>query len=428
MMLKSLRWIIAIVLIAAPASLAQDNGINLRHTVVVDVVQKTKGAVVNISAARIVQRRVVGNPFFQEYGRVYDQPITSLGSGFIIQADGYVVTNNHVVDRARAIQVELADGRKLRAELIGADPDADLAVLRIHSAGPLPTIELGESSDLMIGEPAIAVGDPFGYSHSVSTGIVSALHRNLQDIEHRESLSDLIQTDAAINPGNSGGPLLNAYGQVIGINTAIRGDAQNIGFAIPIDRLRDLIPQLMNPAGSAKVEVPVKLTEQRTITPPATISVRVMDGDEVVRSIDGKPVHNLIEAYALMLQTQPGETVEIVTDHGKRSLLAQRATSAFNPIASAHEKLGIDVQALTPEIADQLGVPADSGVLIAQVLAGSPAAMAAAQAGDVIFLLGTAPVHGMESFGVALRHLPESGRVRVGIIRRNQLEYGYLRL
>src|SRR5205085_5154128 len=126
-------------------------------------------------------------------------------------------TNNHVIDRARRITVELSDGRKLPAELISADADADLAVLKISSDKPFPTLELGDSSDLMIGEPVIAVGNPFGYSHSVSTGIVSAIHRDLKDQRNKILLGDLIQTDAAINPGNSGGPLLNAYGQVIGI-------------------------------------------------------------------------------------------------------------------------------------------------------------------------------------------------------------------
>ena len=281
-----------------------------------------------------------------------------------------MVTNNHVIDRRTArFTWSWPTGRKFLAELIGADPDADLAVLRIHDSKPLPSIELGDSSDLMIGEPAIAVGDPFGYSHSVSTGIVSALHRDLKD--SRESLTDLIQTDAAINPGNSGGPLLNAYGQVIGINTAIRSDAQNIGFSIPINHLRDLIPVLMNPAMSCRgSEVPVKLTERAsTITQPATISVQVMDGDAVVQSIDGKSVHDLIDAYAAILRAQPGQTLEIVTDRGRQSLIAQlRVTAAFDPIASARGKLGIDVRPLTPDLAEQLGVPSDSGVLIAQVL------------------------------------------------------------
>src|SRR5205823_7512206 len=127
------------------------------------------------------------------------------------------------------------------------------------------------SADLMIGEPVIAVGNPLGFSHSVSTGIVSALHRDLKDQRGQVMLGDLIQTDAAINPGNSGGPLLNAYGQVIGINTAIRGDAQNIGFAIQVNKLRDMIPDLMNPTHVTKVDVPIRFFEKRKLTPPSGI-------------------------------------------------------------------------------------------------------------------------------------------------------------
>ena len=159
-------------------------------------------------------------------------------------------------------------GRKLPAELISSDPDADLAVLKISSDQRFPTLALGDSSDLMIGEPVIAVGNPLGYSHTVSTGIVSAVHRDLKDSDEPKALQDLIQTDAAINPGNSGGPLLNAYGEVIGINTAVRSDAQNIGFSIPINRLRDLIPELMNPASARKVDVPIRLKEEaRAVSP-----------------------------------------------------------------------------------------------------------------------------------------------------------------
>src|SRR5947209_14281377 len=160
--------------------------INLRKTVIVDVVRKTQDAVVNVSTTKIVTRRVSpfgADPFWQQFdmgGDVMRIPASSLGSGFIIHPDGYVVTNNHVIDRARQINVELSDGRKLPADLISADAEADLAVLKITSDKPLPTIELGDSSDLMIGEPAIAVGNPLGFSHSVSTGIVSAVHRDLK--------------------------------------------------------------------------------------------------------------------------------------------------------------------------------------------------------------------------------------------------------
>src|SRR5947208_6914122 len=140
---------------------------------------------------------------------------------------------------------------------------------------PVPLLELGNSRYLMIGEPVIAVGNPLGFSHSVSTGIVSALHRDLKNQQGNVMLPDLIQTDAAINPGNSGGPLLNAYGQVIGINTAIRGDAQNIGFAIHVNKLRDVIPALMDPSHVSRTDLPIKLKEQRTITPPAKVECTV---------------------------------------------------------------------------------------------------------------------------------------------------------
>jgi len=252
---------------------APAEGVNLRQTITVQVVRQTKDAVVNISTTKMISRRVSpfgDDPFWQGLdmgGDIVKVPANSLGSGFIVHPDGYVITNHHVIDRARQITVELVDGRKFSADLISSDAEADLAVLRIHSDKPLPSLQLGDSSDLMIGEPVIAIGNPLGYSHSVSTGIVSAIHRDLRDRQNHVMLGDLIQTDAAINPGNSGGPLLNAYGQVIGINTAVRSDAQNIGFAIQINRLRDLIPELMNPAQVTKVNVPFKLREKRQLTP-----------------------------------------------------------------------------------------------------------------------------------------------------------------
>src|SRR4051812_11304274 len=208
---------------AAPAPMPAPNApaaqapapatINLRQTVTVDVVRKTKDAVVYISTTKIVRTSPFGNdPFWQQFNfgdMGQNVAVHSLGSGFIAHEDGYIVTNNHVIERAREVSVELSDGRKYPAELVAADRDADLAILKIKAERPLPTLDLGDSSDLMIGEPVIAVGNPLGFSHSVSTGIVSAIHRDLKgDDEQTVLLADLIQTDAAINPGNSGGPLL----------------------------------------------------------------------------------------------------------------------------------------------------------------------------------------------------------------------------
>src|SRR5579862_5095891 len=197
--------LIAVGFLASALRADPPEAVNLRHTVVVEVVSKTKSAVVNISTTKLVHVNPFGNnPFFQQYDFGASALANTLGSGFIVHEDGYVVTNNHVIDRAREIIVELADGRKLPANLISADPDADLAILKISDKNPFPYLQLGDSDDLMIGEPAIAIGNPLGYSHSVSTGIVSAIHRDIEAAGEKSKMNDLIQTDAAINPGNSG--------------------------------------------------------------------------------------------------------------------------------------------------------------------------------------------------------------------------------
>lgn len=409
--------------------------INLRKTVVVQVVAKTKSAVVNISATKLISRRVNpfgDDPFFQEFGlgQIETVPANSLGSGFIIHEDGYVVTNNHVVDRAREITVQLDDGRKLPAELISADPEADLALLKISGKQPFPTVALGDSSDLMIGEPAIAIGNPMGYSHSVSTGIVSALHRDLKDVDGKESLANLIQTGAAINPGNSGGPLLNAYGQVIGINTAIRSDAQNIGFAIPVNRLRDLIPELMNPAQVRKLEIPIKLKERRDLTPPANVSCQIVtaDGSRLVSEIDGKRPRNIVDAYDLLLLARAGEAITIQFADGKRMNLMPEPTPLPDAVVQAKAKLGLTVEALTPMLAQKYSLNEEDGIFIDAVARDSVAARTGVQPGDIIVQLGRFRVSTLDDLAALLNRLPPSGRVRIEVIRNDQLAAGYLEM
>src|SRR5947208_876341 len=360
-----MRLLICCLFVLLMAAFAPAQEINLRRTVTVEVVKKTKDAVVNISATKIVNQRMNpfgGDPFWQQFdiGDVARIPADSLGSGFIVHPDGYVVTNHHVIDRARRVTVELADGRKLPAELISSDPEADLAILKINDTKPFPTIELGDSSDLMIGEPVIAVGNPMGFSHSVSTGIVSAIHRDLKDQRNKVLLGDLIQTDAAINPGNSGGPLLNAYGQVIGINTAIRGDAQNIGFAIQVNRLRDLIPTLMNPAQVNKVDVPVKLKEDRRLSAPANVKcyVRVEDAGQggqrtPIISINGHEPKNIIDAYVQLLKVKADQKVSIEFVKDPIKTVTAKSVAPPDAIAQARTRLGITVEALTPMMSEK---------------------------------------------------------------------------
>jgi serine protease Do len=416
-------------LVACPLARGEPESINLRRTVTVDVVQKTKASVVNIATTKVVLRRVgMGfDPFWSDSGGdVVRVPANSLGSGFIIHEDGYVVTNNHVIDRARHITVELADGRKLDADLISSDADADIAVLKIESSRPLPPLPLGDSGDLMIGEPVIAVGNPMGFSHSVSTGIVSALHRDLKGPDEKVLLSDLVQTDAAINPGNSGGPLLNAYGQVIGINTAIRGDAQNIGFSIPVNKLRDLIPELMNPSQVRKVDVHVRLTERRSVSPPATVNSTVMlDGGggppRPVSSINGKRPRDVIDAYAMLLRLRPDEACAIACATGPGVRVKATAVPLPDVVVQTRQLLGMTVEQLTPLRAERFHLDADDGLVVTEVLRGGAAANAGLRPGDVIVQVGRYRVSSLDDFAALVGRLPESGRARLYVIRGGEM-------
>src|SRR5437667_8540208 len=226
-----------------------------RRSLVVQAVEKASPAVVNVSTEQVVERHASPfpfpqDPFFEEFFRDFVDPrprrfkTPSLGSGVIVAAAGTIMTNVHVIERASRVRVTLNDQREFDATLVGADADADIAVLRVKAGGDLPHIPFGTSADLMIGETVIAIGNPFGLAHTVTTGVVSAVRRSLR--EEDRTYTDFIQTDASINPGNSGGPLLDIKGELIGINTAIYGKAQGIGFAIPVDRARRVMKDLVS--------------------------------------------------------------------------------------------------------------------------------------------------------------------------------------
>ncbi|MEJ5375191.1 MAG: Do family serine endopeptidase [bacterium] len=227
----------------------------LRRSAVVKAVERASPAVVNVSTEQEIQRRpgmlpgFRGDSLFEEFFRDFLSPFprgqarTSLGSGVIVDSQGMILTNEHVVQGASSIKVTLSDQREYQARLVGADPPSDLALLVIEAKEKLPVIPMGRSNDLMIGETVIAIGNPFGLSHTVTTGVISALNRSIRT--ESRVYKDFIQTDAAINPGNSGGPLLNIDGELIGINTAIYQKAQGVGFAIPIDRAKRIMRELM---------------------------------------------------------------------------------------------------------------------------------------------------------------------------------------
>lgn len=316
-----------------------------RRDAVVRAVEAVSPAVVNISTEKLVQNPYYGRDDFWSWfqgmrpRRQREYVENSLGSGVLVDPDGLVLTNEHVVGAADRIFVTLADGRQVEADIVGSDRASDLAVLRLKEKGPWPAVRMGRSDDLMIGETVIAIGNPFGLQSTVTLGVVSALGRTLQsDPENGDAYADFVQTDAAINPGNSGGALLNVLGELVGINTQIVARGQNLGFAIPIDRARKVLDELVHygrvrpmwtgmiveelDAGLARdMDMPdVKgvIVVQRFSESPAE-SADVRAGD-IVLEIDGQKVTTIAEYETVLARAGRGNTVRAKIRRGAETL------------------------------------------------------------------------------------------------------------
>jgi serine protease Do len=395
-----------------------------------DLATRVSPAVVNIKATSVA-RTELPDQFFGENSpfRDFRLPIPrspeqfrrqGMGSGFVIRKDGLILTNNHVVENAQEITVTLTDKQQYRARILGRDPKTDLAVLKIDPKGALPVATLGDSDALRVGDWVMAIGNPFGLSNTVTTGIVSAKGRAIGAGPY----DDFIQTDASINPGNSGGPLFNMAGEVVGINTAIfsqNGGNVGIGFAIPVNLIKNLVPELETKGTVTRGWLGVSV---QPITPDLARSFGLekergaLVGDvvaqgpadraglkrgDVIVSYNGKKVDHSAALPALVAATPVGKTVPIeILRNGKSQTVNVAIAQLNDPTVATNTQQekgewGLALQNIRPEERQQMGLAGNDGVLVTSVMPNSPAQTAGVQAGDVILQVNHAPVSSVEA-------------------------------
>ncbi|MEM7008967.1 MAG: DegQ family serine endoprotease [Thermodesulfobacteriota bacterium] len=420
-----------------------------------DLVEVLQPSVVNISTTNVIKQRSPfqrgpGGPndpfneFFEKFfggpggGAPQEYKRQGLGSGFIITEDGYVVTNNHVIDKATDIDIILQSGDKYEAKVVGKDPKTDLAVLKFEPDQKLQTVKFGDSDNLRIGDWVIAIGNPFGLGYTVTAGIVSAKGRSLGF----GAYDDFIQTDASLNPGNSGGPLFNLNGEVVGVNAAIASRAQGIGFAIPIDLAEFVIEQLKS--GGKVVRGWLGIYVQK-ITPEiaasfdlkedegALVSDLAKDGPaekagikrgDVIIEFDGKKVTDVSDLTNYSAETAPGTKVEVkVIEDGKTKTLTvtlgefpDQKTKIESEI---NENLGIRVKQISPDIAKRFNLSQDKGIIISDIQQGSAASLAGLKLADIILKIDKSSISTLQDYSKALDKIKPGDTVLFQVIRGN---------
>ena len=416
-----------------------------RMTPVVRAVQAVAPAVVNITSTHIIEGQRVsplekffgpgfpGLPGFEvPGGRRVKQKRVSLGSGVIVDGDkGLVLTNAHVIAGGDEVMVHLLDGREFTATVKGADPDFDIAVLQIKGAAKLPAVKLGDSGDIMPGETVIAIGNPFGFNHTVTTGVVSALGRTIRNKDG--AFTDLVQTDAAINPGNSGGPLLNIEGVLIGINTAVDTRAEGIGFAIPINKARRVMHDLMSAGRVAPLWLGLDLQDVDGRTAMAlglrdaggvlvtavfpgspAAKAGIVPGD-IVESINASPVRDRRDYLDILRNQTAGSALRLQVLREGGSVKLEATPEPFSD-ADARAMLERRWGFSTAQTAQ--------GVVVRQARADGPAEFL--RQGDRITAVGSAEIRTMEDFLQAFRRERMSGQVLLQVVRNGKGYYARL--
>jgi serine protease Do len=413
------------------------------QTVITELAETAKPAVVNLfplsgpgRAREMPQERIPNSP--------------GSGSGLIVDAEGHIVTNNHVIGDATEIEVRLSDKSTLIGQVIGKDPDTDLAVIKVTPERPLAFAKFGDSSSVRVGQWVLAVGNPFGLDRTVTLGVVSGIGRENINLSRYENF---IQTDASINPGNSGGPLFNLHGEVIGINTAIINFAQGIGFAIPSNMAKQVIQQLLAKGRVVRGWLGVGI---QPLTPELARKFGVREGEgvlvnevfekdpaasagikpgDIITKIDGNPVDTPNRLSRLVAGLLPGATakVEVVRDQARLTLdvgLTERrdsAVAASLPQTRTEVKLGLDVQDLTAGLAEKFKLRESKGVLVTKVEVGSLAQSEGLREGDLIKEVNRAEVGTVGEFSTAISKVRRGETVLLRVLRENRAFYVVLK-
>lgn len=403
-----------------------------RKSAVVRTVEKIGPAVVNINTEEIIQRPA--NPFysgrddlFRDFFRDFSprfqkQKKQSLGSGVIIDSAGHILTNHHVIARATSIKVTLIDKREYEATLIGADPRSDIAVIKINAKIPLPYAKMGRSDDIMIGETIIAIGNPYGLSHTVTTGVISAVGRDFL-APNKKVFTDFIQLDASINPGNSGGPLLNIEGDLIGINTAIYQKAEGIGFAIPIDRAKHIVKDLIQYGKVHKIWLGLFVQDMNPniaayfgMKPGEAVLVsKIFKGGsaekiglkagDIILDIDGKRVKSKRGFFDLLSMHVPKQEISLTFSREgkvfKKEIMALKIPET-QAKEIAMDWIGVEVNHITKEIFYKYRLQTKSGVVVTNVSNGGAAARVGIRPGDIVRQVNQSKIENLDDFKKAI--------------------------
>jgi len=414
-------------------------GSELRETPIVKAVQRVRVSVVNIRG----EKTVAATPIGQSAGAEASRRVNGMGTGVVVDARGYIMTNYHVVDGVREILVTMADGQRHLARLVARDPETDLAIIKIDARDSLPVIPIGTSSDLMTGETVIAVGNAYGYEHTVTRGIVSALHRAVQ-VSDAQSYDDLIQTDASINPGNSGGPLLNIDGEMIGINVAVRAGAQGIGFAIPADKATAVAASLLascnvnrawlgmtssNEVAPAKPGMIVGTVEAKSPAADAGLAA----GDVITR-VDDMEIKRPLDFQRAILDHKPGDKLRLAVRRAGDPLtmtLAMAAAAETQKPATqpAWEVLGVELRPIpSEEFRKNHQTRYRGGLAVTAVRPNSPAANQGIRSGDVLVGMHVWETVSQENVTYILKRpdFASLSPLKFFILREDETLYGYL--